>query len=239
MSEEKLLTPYGVFAGVVSTDYDEEGGIESITLDEKNVIVTHAGELIPFYGAETPRRKYKPAVTFHKNGMIRSVTLEEQQEVVTPIGTLPAELVTFYDTGELKRVFPLDGKISGFWSEEEEAALNIPLRFEFDFTSFTAIISGICFYKSGSIKSITLWPKEQIDITLPAIGAIKVRNGFSLYESGALESLEPAVPTKIMTPAGEKKVYDRHAVGVNADSNALTFDEEGNVTGFTRQWGGM
>lgn len=31
--------------------------------------------------------------------------------------------LTFYENGELKRVFPLDGKISGFWSEEEEKRL--------------------------------------------------------------------------------------------------------------------
>lgn len=229
MSADKLQTPFGVFSGVTSIDYYPDSKIRGIRLDVKNVIMTHAGELIPFYGDDSPRRKYKSSVTFHENGMIRSVSLEEQQEVMTPIGELPAELVTFYDTGELKRVFPLDGKISGFWSEEDERALNIPLSFDFDFTSFTAMISGICFYKSGVIRSVTLFPEERIEIKHMAVGTIEVRQGFSLYEDGMLQSLEPASPTTIATPIGMLIAYDQNANGVNADSNALCLDNRGRI----------
>lgn len=230
MSEEKLQTPFGVYSGVISTDTFPDGMVKGIRLNEKNVIMTHAGELIPFYGEDSPRRKYKSSVTFHENGMIRSVSLEEQQEVMTPIGELPAELVTFYDTGELKRVFPLDGKISGFWSEEDERALNIPLRFDFDFTSFTAMISGLCFYKSGDIKSVTLFPGEQIELRHKAVGTMAVRQGFSLYEDGKLQSLEPLSPTKIKTPIGLLTAYDPNANGVNADKNAICLDEQGRIS---------
>lgn len=231
MNDGKLQTPYGIFSGITTNEYYPDGKIKGIRLDDKNVILTHAGELIPFYGEDSPRRKYKSTVTFHKNGMIKAVSLEEQQEVLTPIGELPAELVTFYDTGELKRVFPLDGKISGFWSEEDERALNIPLTFEFDFTSFTALISGICFYKSGDIKSLTLDSTERVEIRAGNIGPIAVRYGFSLYESGALETLEPAEPVKVMTPVGVLTAFDPNASGINADANSLTFDEQGRVTG--------
>jgi hypothetical protein len=198
-------------------------------LDEQNVILTHAGELVPFFGEDTLRRKNKASVTFHKNGMIKSVALEEQQDVTTPIGGLPAELITFYDTGEVHRVFPLDGKISGFWSEEDERGLNIPLTFDFGFTSFTALISGICFYKSGAIKSITLFPGEQIEVTHTHYGPIKVRHGFSLYETGALESLEPTELLSLETPIGLLTAYNVNAHGINADSCSLCFDLQGRV----------
>lgn len=230
MSNDKTLqTPYGVFSGVISTGYFPDGGVKEIRLEEKNAILTHAGELIPAYSEDTHRRKFKASVTFHKDGMIKAVALDAQQELITPIGELPAELVTFYETGELKRVFPLDGKISGFWSEEDERELNIPLSFEFDFTSFTAMLIGICFFKSGDIKSITLFPKEIIEINAPEIGAIGVKGGFALYESGKLHSLEPATPVKITTPIGTITAYDNNAKGVNSDSNSLCFDEQGRI----------
>jgi hypothetical protein len=229
MMNGKLQTPYGIFSGVTSAEYAHDGRLLGLRLEEQNVILTHAGELIPFYGDDSPRRKYKASVTFHPNGMIRAVSLEDQQEVDTPVGELPAELVTFYDTGELKRVFPLDGKISGFWSEEDERGLNIPLSFEFDFASFTAMLSGLCFYKSGAVQSVTLFPKEIITISHERLGPIAVRHGFSLYENGALRSLEPAGPLKLQTPIGIVAAYDCTANGINADMNSLCFDEQGNI----------
>ena len=225
---EILQTPYGIFSGITTVTRTENGQIAGIMLEEKNAVLTHAGELIPFYLNETPRRKYKSSITFHSNGMIKSVSLEQQQEVITPIGELPAEMVTFYDTGELKRVFIVDGKISGFWSEEDEKALNIPLTFEFDFASFTSLLVGICFYKSGEIKSITLFPKEVIEVTTKA-RKIEARNGFALYEDGALKSIEPQNPVAIETPIGVLHAYDVNAIGVNADINSLQFDREGKV----------
>jgi len=225
-----IQTPYGVFAGVISSECYPEGGVKELRLGEKNVILTHAGDLIPYYGDETPRRKFKSSVSFHKSGMVKSVCLEEQQDVLTPIGEFPAELVTFYDTGELKRIFPLDGKISGFWTEEDERELNIPFNFEFEFASFSAMLIGICFFKNGEIKSITLYPGEEISIDTPGTGKMKLRCGFSLFESGKLESAEPAAPTKLKTPIGEIMVFDTQAIGVNADDNSLRFDEEGRIT---------
>ena len=161
--------------------------------------------------------------------MVKAVALDEQQEIQTPIGEFPAELVTFFETGELKRFFPLDGKISGLWSEEEEKSLAIPFTFDLSFTKFTAIITGVGFYESGDIRSITLFPGEKIMIQTK-YGDIPARNGFSLYESGELESLEPLNASQIQTPIGIIAAFDPNAVGINADSNSLTFDKSGNVT---------
>jgi antitoxin component YwqK of YwqJK toxin-antitoxin module len=223
-----IQLPCGVFAGVESYVCYPDGGLEGIRLSEKNMLVTHAGELVPAH-TETYRRKVKYSVEFHKNGMIKAVSLDEQQEIQTPIGEFPAELVTFFETGELRRFFPLDGKISGLWSEEEEKSLAIPFSFDLSFTKFTAVITSVGFYKSGNIQNITLFPGETTAVQTK-YGEIITRNGFSLYESGELESLEPVQQTQIQTPIGAIAAFDPNAVGVNADSNSLVFDKSGRVT---------
>jgi len=228
LDERTIQLPSGIFAGVESYARYPDGELEGIRLSEKNMLVTHAGELVPSY-TETHRRKIKYSVEFYKNGMVKAVALDEQQEIQTPIGEFPAELVTFFETGELKRFFPLDGKISGLWSEEEEKSLAIPFNFDLSFTKFTAVITGVGFYESGDIRSITLFPGEKIMIQTK-YGEIPVRNGFSLYESGELESLEPLNPAQIQTPIGAIAAFDPNAVGINADSNSLVFDKSGNVT---------
>jgi hypothetical protein len=226
--ENKMLQlPSGVFAGVDSYVCYPSGQLEGVKLSEKNMLVTHVGELVPFY-TETHRRKNKYSVEFYKDGMVKAIALNDVQEIQTPIGEFPAELVTFFETGELKRFFPQDGKIGGMWSEKEEKALAIPLSFDLPFASFTAIINGVAFYKSGNIRSITLFPGETVRISTQ-YGEITTRNGFSLYESGCLESLEPAVPTVINTPTRAIKAFDPDAVGVSGDVNSLVFDEEGEV----------
>jgi len=228
LNERTIQLPSGVFAGVESYACYPDGELEGIRLSEKNMLVTHAGELIPAY-TETHRRKIKYSVEFYKNGMIKAAALDEQQEIQTPIGEFPAELVTFFETGELKRFFPLDGKISGLWSEQEEKSLAIPFTFDLSFTKFTAIITGVGFYKSGDIRSITLFPGETITVQTK-YGEIITYNGFSIHESGELESLEPLNRPQIQTPIGVIAAFDPNAVGVNADSNSLVFDKSGNVT---------
>jgi hypothetical protein len=225
---ERIRTPYGIWGGVVSFSTYPGGAIKSVSLCEKNILLTHAGELTPFFGAETPRRKNKPGVVFFESGLVKSVFLDKQQEILTPIGEFPAEFVSFYETGQLRRFFPLDGKISGFWTEEDERELNIPLSFDLGFTSFTAMLNGLCFYKSGAIRSLSLFPGERITVRTK-YGPVDVKNGVSLYENGALESCEPDAPTMITTPIGAVSAYDVNAVGVSADSNSLRFREDGGL----------
>lgn len=227
--QDCIQTPYGVFSGIAGGEADEGRRITSLRLSARNCILTHVGELIPYYKAVTPRRKEKPSVSFHPNGMIRTVYLEQQQEIQTPIGEFPAECVTFYDTGELKRFFPQYGKISGFWSEEDERELAIPFHFQLDCTEFTARLSCVSFYKDGSIRSITLFPGESIRLQTPCAGIVQARNGFSLFQSGALRSWEPAVPTPLPTPVGRVTAYDTTAVGVQGDSGSVLLHEEGAV----------
>jgi hypothetical protein len=229
LENKQLQLPSGVFAGVERYSCYPGGQLEGLRLSERNMLVTHAGELVPAY-SETPRRKVKNSVEFYAGGTVRSVALEEQQEIQTPIGEFPAELVTFYEGGELKRFFPLDGKLSGFWSEEDERALAIPFTFDLPFTRFTALINGVGLYEDGSIRSLTLFSREAI-LVHTRYGTIATRIGFSLHPDGQLASLEPAEPVALKTPIGRLFAFDSNAIGVNADANSLTFDKSGAVTG--------
>ena len=233
MNGDLLVTPYGAFAGVSSRQWYESGELGGLTLAERNAVVTHVGELIPLYDPDGMRRKTKRSVTFYKTGMIRSVSLQEQQEISTPIGEFPAELVIFYDTGELSRFFVTDGQLSGFWTLKDERAYNVELAFDLGFTIFRAMLTGIAFYKSGAMRSLTLFPDETIDVTLPNGFPLRARIGFSFFESGALESVEPAKPTAIKTPIGTIEAYDSAAIGVHADRNSLRFDEAGRLRAIT------
>lgn len=224
-----LQTAFGVFGGVDTISTYPEGELESLRLSERNVIVTEIGELTPAY-TETNRRKNKASVEFDRQGLVNGVALEEMQEVHTPIGDLPAERVKFYPTGELYRLFILDGQISGFWSEVDERGLNVPLSFNLGFTSFQAMLNGICFYKDGGIRSITLFPGERITVTTP-LGDVDTTVGLALYESGALHSVEPAEVVLVETPLGQLAAYDPDQNGLNADSNSLVFTEDGKIGG--------
>lgn len=224
-----LQTSYGVFAGVDAISTYTGGEVESLRLSERNVIVTEIGELIPAY-TENSRRKNKASVEFDRQGLVTGVVLEEMQEVRTPIGELPAERVKFYSTGELYRLFILDGQISGFWSETDERALNIPLSFHLGFTSFQAMLNGICFYREGGIRSITLFPGERITVATP-FGEVETGVGLSLYESGTLRSVEPVEAVLVETPLGQLAAYDPDQNGLNADSNSLVFTEDGKTGG--------
>ena len=231
LGNRQVQLPFGVLSGITSMENSPDGGLQSVTLNEKNVILTHAGDLYIAY-TQTPRRKHKPSAQFYSNGLLKAAALEEQQDVTTPIGELPAEYVTFYESGELHRVFPVDGQISGFWSEEEERDMNIPLTFDLGFTLFSAMISSISFYKSGSIQSITLYPDEVVSADTP-FGVFTVRHGFSMYESGSLRSFEPASPVNIQTPIGPMTAYDPISIGVNADSGSVMLSPEGALLSMT------
>ncbi len=228
LDDSRVQLPFGVLSGVTSMEAGANGTLRSVILQEKNVIVTHAGDLYAAY-TETPRRKRKPSVRFHPSGLVQAIALEEQQEVLTPIGGMPAELVTFYESGELHRVFPVDGQISGFWTEEEERGMNIPLTFDLGFSLFTALLSSLCFYKSGAIKSFTLYPGESITVQT-RLGTFPARHGFSLHENGALRSFEPAEPVRVQTPVGTVTAYDPLAHGVHADLGSVAFSADGTLT---------
>ena len=87
------------------------------------MLSTPYGDLAPQYEAEDMGRRQLNPFYFYKNGAIKSVPLQTQTLLRTPVGGIPAELVIFYESGSVKRIFPLDGKLSGFWTAKNEFEL--------------------------------------------------------------------------------------------------------------------
>lgn len=122
----------------------------------------------------------------------------------------------------------MNGKLSGYWSQEDEEKLCEEFQFHFPFGSFKTKIIGLCFYESGNLKSMTLWPGETI-ILKTNHGLLPVRIGFSLYENGKLKSVEPAYEITVPTSIGELTAFNENTLGINADCNSLVFTEGGNI----------
>ncbi len=221
-------TIYGELRGVEFRTLYSNGKTDGCLVREENLLSTPYGDLIPQYEAEDMGRRQLKPFYFYKSGSIKSVPLQSQTLVRTPVGGIPAELVTFYESGALKRIFPLDGKLSGFWTSKNEFALAEEVTVESPLGSLRAKFIAIQFYESGALKSLTLWPGEFLTISTPA-GQIRVRTGIAFYENGAIRSLEPAGIVKVETPVGTLTAYDNDPQGIHGDLNSLEFSPEGGV----------
>jgi hypothetical protein len=225
----EIKTRYGTLHACCDEEYDRNGMLKGCNFDAENRLETEYGLLVPRFGPENVRSKYGKVLGFFPNGRLRRIALQTTTGVQSPIGEFPAELITFYEDGAVCRIFPLNGKITGFWTEEDEEKLAVPLHFSFNFGDFNAKIISVHFYPDGNIQSITLFPRERISVQLP-FGKICVRTGFSLYEDGALQSLEPAEPTPVPTPIGTLHAFDSNPIGITADRNSLGFEPDGTVS---------
>jgi len=225
-------TEYGILQGVLRHETFIDGKVSHCELADYNEIETAYGSFVPRYsGMEShfdrmPKRRH--SLGFYENGVIKSIALEAQTKLKTPYGIMAVELVTFYESGKLKRVFPRNGQLNGFWSEEDEEKLVKKYDFNFEFGKFKAKIISMLFYPTGEIKSVTLWPGERVKLWT-SVGEVDVRIGFSLYKSGKLKSIEPASQIRVATPIGEIWTFDYDAIGVHADANSLKFKENGQL----------
>ena len=225
---KEISTKYGKIKGVTNVERYTRGVLKECKLTEFCQIETIHGNFIPQYDEAEVRRKYKRSVSFYENGNLQSISFQKQTVIDTSIGKLPAELALFYEDESIKRIFPVNGKITAYWTEENEYKLAKEMEFEFKFGSFKKRIICISFYKSGAIKSLTLWPKDFINIS-SLYGIIEARIGVSLYQNGAIKSCEPRMPIYINTIIGELHAYDLGANGINGDINSLNFNEDGTV----------
>ncbi len=214
--------------GIVSCTSYSSGKIKDCRLEEYNEIIVGGQNFIPRYKKPDERKKDTKAVTFYENGNVKSIALEEPAEISTSAGIIKAELITFYEDGSIDSLFPLNGQIGFGWSEEDEEQLLDELDFDFPFASFKTKIIGLRFHNSGSLKSLILWPKKRIEINSP-IGIYPVRIGFRLYENGALESFEPAVPISVDSSIGTIIAFDQHALGMDADFNSVRLYPDGKL----------
>lgn len=226
MSE--LSTKYGTLKGITFLETYNNGAIKQCILEEFNELTTAYGKLVPQYEEDHVRRKYTPSVSFYENGNIKSISLNSQTKMTTPIGIFEAEKLTFYEDEHLKRLFPINGKLTGYWTEENEYTLARDYDFTFDFGEIKCKIISLKFYKSQKIKSITLWPKEEVIIPLDG-SKRRIRTGIALYETGEIKSCEPAEPMPIHTPIGTIIAYDSQAIGIHGDTNSLQFHQDGTL----------
>lgn len=228
---EIMETPCGPLRGVTNFASYPDGRMKSCMLGEENTIETVAGRVVPQYREDEfgeRQKKHRSSLSFHPNGTIKSAALQHPAPIRTALGTFDAELVTFYDDGAVNRLFPLNGLVNGFWSENHERALAKKLDFVLPVGRFRAKVIGLHFYPGGALKSLTLWPGEKIRILTP-LGEMEVRAGFSLYEDGCVKSVEPARPTEIDTPLGTITAYDPDVIGMHADLNSVQFSPSGGL----------
>lgn len=224
-------TNYGTVSGVAERMTYASGALKSCRLTTENHLQTPVGEIIPLYRmAEIGERQQKDrqALGFFESGRIKRVALNQAMPLKTPLGIIKAEAVSFHESGAINRLFPLNGQVDGYWSEENEREMAESLDFDLPVGRFSARIISLCFYASGALKSLTLWPGERITIQAPT-GPMRIRTGFSLYEDGALRSLEPAMVEELLTPIGLVKAFDAEMVGMNADQNSVQFSPAGKL----------
>lgn len=223
-----IETKYGNLNKVTPAQYYNTGELESCRIDEKSELNIGGMSISPLYGYPDVRRKDLPSVKFYKSGNIKTISLYEATNIKTSLGDFEAEKLTLYEDGSIRRLFLLDGKLSGYWSEDDEYNLAKIYELNFEFTSFKAKLMSLQFYKSGQLKSLTLWPKEIIKVKVKEDN-IKVRIGISLYENGKIESIEPYEETTIKTSIGNIEAYDKNAIGIHGESNSLKFYEDGEI----------
>ncbi len=225
---KEFQTKYGNIKGIVSSEFYGNGMLKECTVNLYNELATPWGIFVPQYEDSGLRRKHIKSISFYENGTLKSISLNEQIKLQTSAGIIPAEYITFYESDRIKRILPLNGNITAYWTEDDEYRLTDELTFDFPCGSFKSRIIGILFYKCGMVKSLTLWPRNSIEVLSP-VGSLKSRIGISLYPTGEIKSLEPELPVAVITPIGRLMAFNAAAIGINGDANSLCFYKNGNI----------
>jgi len=225
---QSISTPCGEIGVTGPVEYFPGGGVRSCIPAARATLHTPLGPLVPQHSTDELRRREVALLSFHENGALRCLSLEERTTVPTPAGPVAAEMLTFHPCGALARVFPLNGKLSGYWTEEDEARLAGLLTLRTPLGPLTARVICLRFGVDRHLAGLTLWPGETVDVPTPA-GVIAARVGVAFRPDGSLRSLEPAAPVQVPTPAGPVLAFDPDAVGVSGDVNSLGFGPSGAV----------
>ena len=226
-----METKYGFLKGIEEVEYYKNGMIRACRVNEKNELKTPIGTLIPQYETRDERRKMTGTLEFYEDGFLMSICLDEQIFVETKSGKIPAEKILFYRGDKIKRVFPLNGKLSGYWCEENEYSLAETIKIKNGANYVESKFISIAFYESEQVKSLTFWPKERIELSTD-IGLVKVRTGVSFYEDGKIKSFEPAMEIEVKTPIGNFFAFNNEVVGLNGDDNSVKLHKNGEIKSF-------
>ena len=196
-----------------------------------DIVKTKYGCFTACSDASDLRKKYRTPVENYPDGTVRSIYLQEPEEVTLPEGVFQAELMTFYEDGNIKRLFPLYGQLSSYWGVEDEVK-NAP---EYVFTINGQNISirpqCIYFYPSGKIRSITLWPVDTITVNTP-VGTVTSKLGIEVYEDKTIRRIEPAFGTVLSTRYGDARPFMVRKHMMHAEDASMRFDTEGNLISF-------
>ena len=226
----KLIeTKYGEIPGYQNLEKYASGNPASLIFTEPIKIETPVGVIVPQYSVDDHGRRILKPITFYDNGNIKKAPLQEAADIETNYGKISTELIIFYDDDVLKKIFPLNGKLSGYWGEKDEYALAENLELTLPCGTIKAKIINLVFYRNGNIKSITLWPEEKVEAETP-LGKMRIHVGISFYEDGSVKSVEPAEPYTVETKIGPISAYDNDPEGIMGDINSLQFNNQGEVT---------
>lgn len=212
--------------------WNKNGNIDTVLAGEKVILETSVGNLVPRYTLDEDGRKKEAPVRFYKTGELRSLPLEDQTAIQTSAGVIKAELLTFYKSGALCRVFPLNGQISGFWTEENEFALAEAVDIPTSAGTITVKPIYFQFYETGEPESILFWPGEQVKINT-SLGEVLIHKGICFHKNGNIKGFEPVKEISVESPIGTLKVFDRDPNGIHAESHSVNFREDGSVESVT------
>lgn len=177
------------------------------------------------------RRKERERLKFYRSGELKSVYLNEQTPIVTRYGEIGAELVTFYESGAIKRIFPRYGSLSAYWSEKDEAGITEYIDLYIGGENFRTRPHNLLFYETGEIKSVTIFNCDTLSVNTK-YGVIRTNIGLSFYQSGEIESIEPAFKTQLEVEGKVIRPFYFLADGMHADHNSLVFDKNGKIISY-------
>ncbi|NDY55676.1 hypothetical protein G3N56_02830 [Desulfovibrio sulfodismutans] len=223
-----VTTRFGTFGVQDMVECYPYGALRAVIPAKGTVITTGHGAFIPRSEATDERTKTGASLEFYPDGALRSIILQNRTPIATPAGEVLAEQILFYPDGAVKRVFPLCGRTSAYWSQEDEAGLLMPFAVATPLCGVTAKFLSLAFDDRGRMRSFTLFPGQIVDMDTPA-GPVPVRIGAAFHPDGALRSVEPGRPTPVPTPAGMVLAFDPDATGITGDVNSLEFDPSGRL----------
>lgn len=227
-----IFTNYGELMGVTMHVLHPNGIPDIVQVSKPTTLRFPFGSLVPLHSVEDHGRRRETPLLFFEDGTIRSLPLQSRTDLYLACGDIPAESITFYQTGEIRRVFPSAGKLSGYWTEEQEGEEAPLCEINIGNGILHAKVINLHLYRSGKVQSITFWPDQRV--SLPSCyGGITVRSGVSFYEDGTLKSYEPVEAIAVETPLGEVMAYDNQPLGITADVNSLQFSPTGEVVAVT------
>lgn len=207
---------------------NKNGNIDTVLVGEKIDLETSVGKLIPRYTLGEDGRKKEAPVKFYKTGELKSMPLEVISEIKTSVGSIKSELLIFYKSGALWRTFPLNGQVTGFWTEENEFELAEAIDVPTSIGMIKVKPIYIQFYETGELESILFWPSEQVKINV-SVGEVLIHKGICFHKNGNVKGFEPVEKLSIESPIGTLSVFDPDPNGVHAESHSINFHENGAI----------